>query len=68
MRENSAADLELGYVYLPTEAPTNDFYGGHRPGDNFNYTRLSNQRAQYAGAGACRLCPGRRMKLAAFCH
>ena len=29
-----SADLELGYVYLPTEAPTNDFYGGHRPGDN----------------------------------
>ena len=29
-----SADLELGYVYLPTEAPTNDYYGGHRPGDN----------------------------------
>lgn len=29
-----SADLELGYVYLPTEAATNDFYGGHRPGDN----------------------------------
>ncbi len=29
-----SADLELGYVYLPMEAPTNDFYGGHRPGDN----------------------------------
>ncbi|MEQ8954892.1 MAG: PQQ-binding-like beta-propeller repeat protein, partial [Gammaproteobacteria bacterium] len=29
-----SADLELGIVYLPTEAPTNDFYGGHRPGDN----------------------------------
>ncbi len=29
-----SADLKLGYVYLPTEAPTNDFYGGHRPGDN----------------------------------
>jgi quinoprotein glucose dehydrogenase len=29
-----SADQELGYVYLPTEAPTNDFYGGHRPGDN----------------------------------
>ncbi len=28
------ADLELGYVYLPTEAATVDFYGGHRPGDN----------------------------------
>ena len=29
-----SADLELGYVYLPTEASTNDFFGGHRPGDN----------------------------------
>jgi quinoprotein glucose dehydrogenase len=29
-----SADTELGYVYLPTEAPTGDYYGGHRPGDN----------------------------------
>jgi quinoprotein glucose dehydrogenase len=29
-----SADPELGYVYLPTEAPTGDYYGGHRPGDN----------------------------------
>ena len=29
-----SADLELGYVYLPIETPTNDYYGGHRPGDN----------------------------------
>lgn len=29
-----SADPELGYVYLPVEAPTGDFYGGHRPGDN----------------------------------
>jgi quinoprotein glucose dehydrogenase len=29
-----SADPELGYVYLPIEAPTNDVYGGHRPGDN----------------------------------
>jgi quinoprotein glucose dehydrogenase len=28
------ADEELGYVYLPVETPTNDFYGGHRPGNN----------------------------------
>ena len=27
-------DDELGYVYLPTEIATNDWYGGHRPGDN----------------------------------
>ena len=29
-----SADTELGYVYLPTGTPTNDWYGGHRPGDN----------------------------------
>lgn len=29
-----SADLELGYVYLPTGTPTNDWYGGHRLGQN----------------------------------
>ena len=29
-----SADEELGYVYVPTETPTNDRYGGHRPGNN----------------------------------
>ena len=29
-----SADEELGYVYLPVETPTNDTYGGHRPGNN----------------------------------
>lgn len=29
-----SVDEELGYVYVPTGAPTNDFYGGHRKGDN----------------------------------
>ncbi len=29
-----SADEELGYVYLPLSTPTNDYYGGHRPGDN----------------------------------
>ena len=29
-----SADPELGYVYLPTGTPTNDFYGGRRLGDN----------------------------------
>jgi len=28
-----SADEELGYVYLPVSTPTNDFYGGHRPGN-----------------------------------
>jgi len=27
-------DEELGYVYIPVEMPTGDFYGGTRPGDN----------------------------------
>jgi quinoprotein glucose dehydrogenase len=27
-------DEELGLAYLPVESPTNDFYGGHRPGNN----------------------------------
>lgn len=27
-------DPELDYVYLPTSTPTNNYYGGHRPGHN----------------------------------
>ena len=30
----ASADAELGYVYLPLSTPTNDYYGGYRPGDN----------------------------------
>jgi quinoprotein glucose dehydrogenase len=29
-----SADPDLGYVYLPLSSPTNDWYGGHRPGNN----------------------------------
>jgi quinoprotein glucose dehydrogenase len=29
-----SVDDKLGYIYLPTGTPTNDYYGGHRPGDN----------------------------------
>ena len=29
-----AADEELGLAYLPVETPTNDYYGGQRPGNN----------------------------------
>lgn len=29
-----SADEELGYVYLPVEAATGDYYGGQRPGAN----------------------------------
>lgn len=31
---NMSADEQLGLIYLPVGTPTNDFYGGHRPGDN----------------------------------
>jgi glucose dehydrogenase len=29
-----SADEQLGYVYVPLSAPTNSYYGGHRPGNN----------------------------------
>lgn len=29
-----SADEALGYIYLPFGTATNDFYGGHRPGNN----------------------------------
>jgi len=29
-----SADPERGIVYITTDAPTNDYFGGHRPGDN----------------------------------
>ena len=28
-----SADDQLGLVYLPVSTPSNDYYGGHRPGD-----------------------------------
>ena len=28
-----SADDQLGHVYLPVSTPSNDYYGGHRPGD-----------------------------------
>jgi len=35
-----SADAARGLVYLPVEAPTSDFYGGHRPGDNLYSSSL----------------------------
>ena len=29
-----SVDTQLGIAYLPVEAPTGDYYGGHRPGNN----------------------------------
>ena len=34
MWAHPTGDPELGHVYLPLSTPTNDYYGGHRPGDN----------------------------------
>jgi quinoprotein glucose dehydrogenase len=34
MWTSPSADPELGYVYLPLSSPTNDWYGGHRLGNN----------------------------------
>ena len=31
---NMSSDEELGFVFLPFGTPTDDFYGGHRPGAN----------------------------------
>ena len=35
-----SADSALGLVYIPTDTPTNDYYGGHRLGDNLYGTSL----------------------------
>jgi len=35
-----SADSELGLVYIPTDTPTNDYYGGHRAGHNLFGTSL----------------------------
>ena len=35
-----SADPELGLVYIPTNPPTLDFYGGFRPGDNLFGTSI----------------------------
>lgn len=29
-----SVDVKRGWVFLPVEAPTGDYYGGHRPGNN----------------------------------
>jgi quinoprotein glucose dehydrogenase len=34
------ADSERGIVFIPTDTPTNDYYGGDRPGDNLYGTSL----------------------------
>lgn len=35
-----SADPERNLVFIPTDTPTNDYYGGHRPGDNLFGTSL----------------------------
>ncbi|MGE3509600.1 MAG: PQQ-binding-like beta-propeller repeat protein, partial [Vicinamibacterales bacterium] len=34
MWTSPSADPDLGYVYVPLSSPTNDWYGGHRLGNN----------------------------------
>jgi quinoprotein glucose dehydrogenase len=46
-----SADEELGLVYLPTSCPTNNFFGGERPGDNLYANSLV---ALDAETGRCR--------------
>jgi quinoprotein glucose dehydrogenase len=35
-----SADLERGIVYIPTDPPTNDYFGGFRPGANLFSTSI----------------------------
>lgn len=35
-----SVDTRRGWLYLPVEAATGDYYGGHRPGDNLYSTSL----------------------------
>jgi quinoprotein glucose dehydrogenase len=35
-----SADLERGIVYIPTDPPTNDYFGGHRPGSTLYSTSV----------------------------
>jgi glucose dehydrogenase len=35
-----SADLERGIVYIPTDPGTNDYYGGHRPGNTLFSTSI----------------------------
>jgi quinoprotein glucose dehydrogenase len=42
-------DEELGYVYIPVEMPTGDFYGGTRPGDNLSTVHDAQRRCRFAG-------------------
>ena len=35
-----STDSDLGLVYIPTDTPTNDYYGGDRPGGNLFGTSL----------------------------
>ncbi len=46
-----SADEELGYVYLPVSTPTNDYYGGHRPGDGLYGEGLGLPRGRHRQEG-----------------
>ena len=53
-----SADPELGLVYIPVGTPTNDYYGGDRPGNNLYAESLLAiaARQRQAACGTSRAC------------
>ena len=53
-----SADEELGYVYLPFEEATGDYYGGTRPGNNLfaESDRRASTRRPASASGTSRPC------------
>ena len=48
-------DEKRGYLYLPIEAATGDYYGGHRPGNNlFSRRSCASTRGRARGCGTSR--------------
>ena len=61
-----SVDEELGYVYLPFGTPTNDYYGGHRRGNNLFAESLvcldaANREARVAFPGRASRAVGLRL-------
>jgi len=58
-----SADEDLGYVYLPVETPTNDFYGGDRLGDNVFANSGTVSRQMKSGKDQAQVRSGSRAAL-----
>jgi quinoprotein glucose dehydrogenase len=59
-----SADPQLGMIYLNTEAPTNDVYGGHRHGNNLYSDSIVAWNAKTGQAGLAPAAdPSRRVGL-----